>query len=76
MGICKLITILIAHYVISRLIAPFKLIYFFIQAPDVLALTVRCKLINFVLHIFLLFIPEISAGFTSYIVQIILIYFT
>jgi hypothetical protein len=40
----------------------------------VLVLTDRCKLINFVFQIFPLFIPEISAGFVSYIVQIIPIY--
>jgi hypothetical protein len=69
--ICKQITILIFHYVISRLVAPLKLIYSSIQVSDVLVLTVRCKLVGFVFQVFPLFILEISAGFTSCIVQII-----
>jgi hypothetical protein len=40
-----------------------------------LVLTVHCNLINFAFQIFPLFIPEMPAGFTSYIVQIIPIYF-
>jgi hypothetical protein len=36
----------------------------------------RCKLINFVFKIFSPFIPEMIAGFTYYIFQIIPIYFT
>jgi hypothetical protein len=48
----------------------------FFKVSDVHVLTVHCKLINFVFHIFPLFIPELSAGFTSYIVQVIPIYFT
>jgi hypothetical protein len=46
------------------------------QVSDVLVLTVCCKLVNFVFQMFPLFIPEMSAGFTSYIVQIIPIYCT
>jgi hypothetical protein len=53
----------------SHLVACLKLIYSSIQVSDVLV--VRCKLIDFVFQIFPLFIPEISAGFMSYIVQII-----
>jgi hypothetical protein len=41
----------------------------------VLVLTVRWKLINFVFQIFPLFIPEMPAGSTTYIAQIVLIYF-
>jgi hypothetical protein len=63
------------HLVIFRLVAPLKFIYFSIQVSDVLVLTVRCKLINFVFQMFPLFIPEISAGFASYINHVILIYF-
>jgi hypothetical protein len=47
----------------------------FVRAPDVLVLTVHCKLINFAFQIFPLFIPEMSAGFRSYIVQVTPIYF-
>jgi hypothetical protein len=57
------------------MVAPLKFIYSSVQVSDVLVLTVRCKLINFVVQIFLIFIPVISAGFTFYIVQIIPIYF-
>jgi hypothetical protein len=74
-GICKQITFLVHHYVISMLIAPLKFIYSLIQVSGVLVLTVRCRLINFVFQIFSFFNPEVSAGFTSYIVQIIRIYF-
>jgi hypothetical protein len=45
------------------------------SAANVLVLTVRCKIINFAYQIFPLFIPEMSAGSTSYIVQVIHIYF-
>jgi hypothetical protein len=57
-------------------LALLTLIYSSIQVSDVLVLTVRCKHINFVFQIFPIFIPEISAGFTSYLVQIIPIYFS
>jgi hypothetical protein len=50
--------------------------YSSLQVSDVLVFTVCYKLINFVFQIFPLFIPEISAGFTTYIIQIIPIYFT
>jgi hypothetical protein len=53
-----------------------KFTYSSIQVSDVPVLTVRCKLVNFVFQILPLFIPEMSAGFTSYIFQIIPIYFT
>jgi hypothetical protein len=53
------------------LVAPLKFIYSSIQVSDVLIVTVRYKLINFAFQIFPLFIPETSAGFTSYIVQVI-----
>jgi hypothetical protein len=48
-----------------------EFIFSSIQVSNVLVLTVRCKLINFVFQIFPLFIPEMPAGFMSYIVQII-----
>jgi hypothetical protein len=35
---------------------------------------VCCKLINFVFLIFLLFVPDVSGSFMSYIVQIISTY--
>jgi hypothetical protein len=48
------------------LVAPLKFTYSPIQVSDVLVLTAGYKLINFVFQIFPLFIPEVSAGFTSY----------
>jgi hypothetical protein len=75
-GICKQINIFTLHQVISRLVAPLKFIYSSIEVSDVLFLTVRCKLINFAFQMFSLFIAEMSAGNTSYIVQVIPIYFT
>jgi hypothetical protein len=42
-----------------------------ILPSDVLVLTVCCNLINFLSRIFPRLIPEMSAGFASYIVQII-----
>jgi hypothetical protein len=59
-----------------RLVAPLKFIYYSMQVSNVLVLTVRFKLINFVFQILPLLIPEMPAGFTSYIVLIIPIYFT
>jgi hypothetical protein len=57
-----------ALIVISQLVAPIKSIYSSIQVSDVLVLTIRCTLINFVFQIFPLFIPEMSTGCTTYIV--------
>jgi hypothetical protein len=45
------------------------------QVSIVLVVTVRSMLINFAFQIFPPFIPEIGAGFISYFVQIIPIYF-
>jgi hypothetical protein len=45
-----------------RLVTLLKCIYSSIQVSDVLVLSVRCKLINFVSQIFPLFIPEMPAG--------------
>jgi hypothetical protein len=39
-------------------VTPLKVIYSSIQISNVLVLTVRCELINFVFQIFPLFIPE------------------
>jgi hypothetical protein len=64
MEISKLITNDILHYVTSRLVTLLKLIYSSTKVSDVLVLTVHWKFINFVFKIFLLFIPEMPAGFT------------
>jgi hypothetical protein len=57
-------------------LATLKLNYSSIQVSNVLVLTVRFQLVNLVFQIFPLFIPEMSTSFTSYIVQIVPIYFT
>jgi hypothetical protein len=41
--------------------------------PDIVDLTFSFKFFNFSFHICLLFVPEMSANITSYIVQIIYI---
>jgi hypothetical protein len=64
-GICKQITILIIHQVISRLVAPLKLIYSSLHVSDVLALAVCCKLSNFVFQIVTLFFLEIPLHITE-----------
>jgi hypothetical protein len=67
---CKQITILIFHQVIPRLVATLNS-FIPLYVSDVVVRTVHCKLINFVFKIFPLFTPETSAGFMTYIVQII-----
>ena len=44
-----------------------------IKVPNVFYLTVSFKFLNFNSHISFIFVPEMSANFTSYIVQIIYI---
>jgi hypothetical protein len=51
-GVCKQITILILHQVISRLVTPLKFIYSSMQVPNILVPTVRCKRFNFFFQIF------------------------
>jgi uncharacterized membrane protein YesL len=70
--ICKQVTILIIYEVSSKAVTPLKFIYSTIHVSTVLVLTVRCRLINFFCQIFPLFIPEMPAGSTSYIVQFLL----
>jgi hypothetical protein len=74
MGIYKQVAILIIHLVSCRSVTLLKFIYSSIQISNILVLIRCCKLINFVYQIFPLLIPEMSAGFSSYIVQIIPIY--
>jgi hypothetical protein len=70
-GVCNQITLLILYYISSRLVN-LKVFDAPVQVSDIL-LTVCFKLINFSVQIFLLFVPEMSTSFTSYIVQIIYI---
>jgi hypothetical protein len=53
------------------MVAPLKFISSSVQVSDVLALAVHHKLITFVFQIVPHFIPEISAGFMSYFVEIV-----
>ena len=68
-GVCHQVTILILHYITSRLVPILKVIDAPIQVPNVLDLTVSLKLLNFISQLCLLFVPEMSANFTSYIIQ-------
>jgi len=67
-GVCNQISLLIFYYISSRLVTFLKIIVTSLQVSDVFDLTVSFKLTNFRFQIFLLFVLEMSAGFTSYIV--------
>jgi hypothetical protein len=73
-GICKKNAILIRHCVISRMLAPLKLIYSSIKVSDVLVLSVRCKLI--LLFSYSLFIPDMPVVLMCFIAQFVPNYFT
>ena len=73
MGTCNQITLLIIYYNSSRLVTLLKVIDAPIQVPNIFYLTVRLKFLNFSFQICLLFVPEMSASITSYIVWIIYI---
>src|SRR5215470_9196989 len=70
-GVCNQVTLLILYYISSRLVPPLKVIDTLIQVSDILVRTVCFKFINFSFQIFLLFVPEMSTSFLSYLVQII-----
>ena len=70
-GVCNRITLLILCYVSSRLVTLLKVIDAPIQVPNIFDLTVIFKFLSCSFQICLLFVPEMSASFTSYIVQII-----
>ena len=67
-GVCNQITLLIFYYTNSRLVTVFKVTDAPIQVSDIFHLTVSFKFINFSSQIFLLFVPEVSTNFMSYIV--------
>ena len=67
------ITFAILHCISSRLVTLLKVIDAPIQVHKIFDLTLSFKFLNFSFQIFLLFVPEMSASFTSYIVQIIYI---
>jgi len=57
---------LILYYISSQLVTLLKITDAHIQASDICDLTVALKFINCSFQIFLIFVPEVSAGFTSY----------
>jgi len=69
-GVCNQITILILYYISSRLVTLLKAIDSPIKVPNNFDLTVSFKFLNFSFQICLLFVPEMSASFMSYIIQI------
>ena len=64
---------IIIYCITSRLVPLLKVLNAPIKVPNVFYLTVNFKFLNFSSQICLLFIPEMSANFTSYIVQIMYI---
>ena len=73
MGVCNQISFLVLYYNSSRLLPLLEVINAPIQVPDIVDLTVSFKFLNFSSQICLLFVPEIPASITYYIVQIIYI---
>jgi hypothetical protein len=69
--VCDQVTVLILYYISSRLVPLLKVTDTPIQVSDILVLIVCFMLINFSFQIFLLFVPETSTSFPSYVVQII-----
>ena len=67
------VTFLILYYITNRVVPLLKVTDAPIQVPNVLHLTVSFQFLNFSSKICLLFVPEMSANFTAYIVQIIYI---
>ena len=74
-GICNQITLLILYCISCSLVSPLKIIDAPIQVPSIFYLTVGFMFLSFSFQIFLLFVPEMSASYTSYIVYIICIAF-
>jgi hypothetical protein len=70
-GVCNQVTFLILSNITSRLVPLLKITDAPTLVPNVLDLAVSFKYLNFSSHICLLFVPEMSANFKSYIVQII-----
>ena len=70
MGVCNQIPFLVLYYKSSRLVPLLEVINAPVQIPDIVDLTVNFKFLNFSFQICLLFVPEMSASITSYIVQV------
>jgi len=64
-AVCYQIT-LILYYISSQLVTLLKIIDAHIQASDICDLTDALNFINCSFQIFLVFVPEMSTGFTSY----------
>ena len=73
MGVCNQVTFLILYYITSRLVPLLKVTDAPVQVPNVFVLTVSFKFLNSSSQLYLLFVPEMSANYMSYIVQIIYI---
>ena len=73
MEFCKQITLIILSCISSRLVPLLKVIDAPIQIHNIFYLTVSSKLLTFSFQICLLFVPEMFASLTSYIVQTIYI---
>jgi hypothetical protein len=65
---------LILYYISSQLVTLLKISVAHIQASDICDLTVALKFINCSYQIFLIFVPEMSTGFTSYNVCLCRVY--
>ena len=70
-GVCNQVTFLILTYITSRLVPLLKVTDAPIQVPNILDLTVSFEFLNFSSQICFLFVPEMSANFRPYPVQII-----
>ena len=60
--------LLISNFISSELVTILKFIDAILQVYGILGLTVSFKLINFSFQTCLLFVPKMSASFTSHIV--------
>jgi hypothetical protein len=67
-GFSNKITLVIPYYISSRLVTLLKITDVRIKVLDIFYLTVSFKFINFSIQIFLLFVPDMSTSFASYIV--------
>jgi len=72
-GICKQIILLLLYYISSRLVILLKVTDAPIQVPNIFYLTIRLKILSFGSQLFFIFDPQMSASFTTYIVEIIFV---
>ena len=73
MGVCNQVAFLIIYYITSRPLPILKVTDAPLQVPNILDIIVSFKFLNFSSQICLLFVREMSANFTPYLVQIIYI---